>query len=196
MIVINTIDKSVAYRSHGGLHGGYLGLIQSYETISINGYNPKSHVSRIKVIPGTQTNDLPIMVGPWPLRSKSLVLTPKSNSNYPDYGSLSFSSDFSNFKIFQGESLINFRIGATSNTIKGVYYIDWTPNELVQEGVDGDLYSTPVSIMVEVCEVKEKSVIISVSNIPKLYTGSTSIPIKVSLGNAPATDITDRKSVV
>lgn len=81
-------------------------------------------------------------------------------------------------------------MSASSTLAKGLYYINWESDEAKQPGVNDNWYIAPVSLLVEVCEGDEETVAINLATIPTLYKGYTSIPIKVSLDQAPASDLT------
>ncbi|CAG9312563.1 unnamed protein product [Blepharisma stoltei] len=123
------------------------------------------------------------------MKSKSYKLSPTPNSNYPDSGNIKYTSGFHSYTIFQMSSQFNFRVAATSSAVSGIYYIDWgTPTEKLQDGVSNPLYVAPLSTMIEVCSSLSAATV-TVDTLPTLYQYYTSIPIKVSLVNAPATQL-------
>ncbi|CAG9312215.1 unnamed protein product [Blepharisma stoltei] len=192
--IYNDTANLVLGKSYGVLNSAYIGYNRSYIPIEVNSYSPKSvgqtSDNRIRLLPGTQSDDITISIGNWPMRSKKLILTPHSNPNYPDDYIFEYSSTFHDWTILQMYDSMTFRIAALSNATSGLYYIDWSTEETVQPGVSSDLYGSPYSILVEVCEPETENVAITVGQIPNLVVGYTSIPISVTLGAAPATDIT------
>ncbi|CAG9312582.1 unnamed protein product [Blepharisma stoltei] len=124
------------------------------------------------------------------MKSKSYKVSPISNANYPDSSTLKYSSTFHAYTIFQMNSQFNFRVAATSSAATGIYYIDWgTPTEKLQDGVTNSLYVAPLSTMIEVCSSLSTATV-TVDTLPTLYQYWTSIPIKVYLANAPASQLT------
>lgn len=188
VMLVDITNANVVSKSYGVLHSGYLGLSQSTNPVDIGGYDAKSGEGRLKLTPGVQSGDITINVGSW-MRSKSLILTPTTNPNYPDGGNLKYTSAFNDWRVLQGEEQLTFRIAATSSISKGLYYVNWATREVLQPGISTDVYSAPVSILVEVCEESTTKVLITIASIPTLYKGYTSIPIKVSLAQAPASDL-------
>jgi hypothetical protein len=125
------------------------------------------------------------------MMSKSVVFTPATNANYPDGGNLKYTSWFHGFTAWQMINSINFRVSAKTGTSAGIYYIDWSTTEVLQPGVTTNRYIAPVSILVEVgCNGGETTTTITVAAIPSLYKGYNSIPISITLEQAPASDVT------
>ncbi|CAG9325862.1 unnamed protein product [Blepharisma stoltei] len=188
--ILNTKTHLVSSRSYGVLHSGFLGYSLNSYLIDINGYDPKTIANKVQIIPGTQSKDIPIyLASNWPLRSKSLKIMPKTNENYPDNGKLSYTSIHHNWIMWQMVSKIYFRVAADISIDNGIYCIDWDIKEITQEKVDNPIYSAPLSFLVEVCSQENSLVSINVADIPKLYMGTTSIPIAISLEYAPANDL-------
>ncbi|CAG9316465.1 unnamed protein product [Blepharisma stoltei] len=187
---IHTSATTISAKSYDILNAAYIGLNPSATDISANSYAPENGKGKIQLTPGTQSQDIPISISAsWPMKSKSLKLKPAANSNYPDNGNLEYTSIHFGFIVYQMVRQITFRISAKTGTPQGIYYIDWTTEEEKQPGVTANLYSPPLSIMVEVC-TPSTTLVPTVANIPTLYKGYKSIPIAVSLPLSPATDIT------
>mmetsp|Transcript_14067 Transcript_14067/g.14122 ORF Transcript_14067/g.14122 Transcript_14067/m.14122 type:complete len:173 (+) Transcript_14067:4375-4893(+) len=126
--VYNDTANLMLGKSYGVLNSAYIGYNRSYIPIEVNSYSPDSvgqtSDDRIKLLPGTQSDDITISVGDWPMRSKKLILTPHSNPNYPDDYTFQYSSIYHNWTIFQMYKSMTFRIAALSNATSGIYYID------------------------------------------------------------------------
>mmetsp|Transcript_26684 Transcript_26684/g.4744 ORF Transcript_26684/g.4744 Transcript_26684/m.4744 type:complete len:89 (+) Transcript_26684:1722-1988(+) len=85
--------------------------------------------SRIKVIPGTQTNDLYIstLIGSLePLAADQLAFTLSINSFQSSRGSLTITSAKNDYTMHSGEYYINFRISASIDSDQGIYWMDAT----------------------------------------------------------------------
>ncbi|CAG9323210.1 unnamed protein product [Blepharisma stoltei] len=185
---ISATSTAISAKSYGILNSAYLGY--SLNTISaiIGSYDPATKNGKIQVAPGTQTSDITITLDDnWPLKSRSLKLTPTTNTNYPDSGKLKYTSAHYNWIIYQMCSSLNFRVSALTGAAVGIYYIDWAVNETPQTGLSNQ-YSAPLSIIVEVCTLSAATIIIA--DIPNLIIGAQSIPIAVTLTNSPASDLT------
>jgi hypothetical protein len=68
-------------------------------------------------------------------------------------GSLSITSVYHDFTIFDTEYRIPFRVGASASSDLGVYYINWTVTETSYEGSNTNAYDPPVKTLVEVNNV-------------------------------------------
>lgn len=177
--------KSVVAKSYGVLHSGYLGLQTEYESPQVGSYDPANSSGAIELTKGTQSEDLKIRLESW-LRSSSITLKPSINTNYPDEDKLTLSSS-SNWMIKQGEDHLVYRISAAADIASGIYYIDWDLTETKFTGISTNHYTAPVSTLVEVCDADILTV--SIADIPSLYKGYDSIPIKVSVAKAPDTQL-------
>ncbi|CAG9310326.1 unnamed protein product [Blepharisma stoltei] len=192
-IAISQFSTGKTYaKSYGVLHSGFIGYTLSTTSISVGSYDATNASGGIKLLPGQQSSDITVSLldsNSWPLKSKSLKLSPTSNTNYPDNGALAYSSLHYSYTAFQMTSQIKFRVAATSSAVSGIYYIDWgTPVESLQDGVSTALYSAPLSILVEVCS-SLTAISITVDSLPTFYQYYTSLPIKVTLANSPATQL-------
>ncbi|CAG9312525.1 unnamed protein product [Blepharisma stoltei] len=192
-IAVSQFSTGKTYaRSYGVLHSGFIGYTLSTTDLSIGNYDPTNTSGGIKLLPGQQSSDITISLldsNSWPMKSKSLKLSPTSNANYPDNGNLKYTSAQYSFIAFQMVSQIKFRVSATSSAAQGIYYIDWgTPVETLQDGVSSPLYSAPLNILVEVCS-SLTAVSITVDPLPSIYQYYTSLPIRVALANSPATQL-------
>lgn len=190
VFVYDESSQNILSKSYGVLNSAYLGFTTSYYILNANRFNPILTTNRVVVYPGTQTNDLSITTGSIPCRSKKVTLKPTVSTVTPDNLGISITSSFHNFEIFQMVSEIKFRVAASISLSKGLYYITWDSTEMTQLGIDKYQYQPPYSTLVEVPSKATSIYTIIVSTIPKLMIGYTSIPIKVSLPFAPASDLT------
>ncbi|CAG9312523.1 unnamed protein product [Blepharisma stoltei] len=179
-------------KSYGVLNSAYVGYTLSTTDISTGTYEPNRASGGIKLLPGQQSKDITISVldnKKWPMRSKSLKLKPITNVNYPDNGNIKYTSATHNFTAYQMTSTINFRVSATISAATGIYYIDWgKPVETLQEGVSNNIYSAPVSMLIEVCSTLA-ALTISIDQLPTFYHSYISLPIKVTPSYPPATQL-------
>ena len=184
---------SLAYtsRSYPNMNAAYANFYDGYRPILVNGYIPQSRASRILVYAGTQTNDVFIATESTgkPMAAKQVVFTPITNSRTPDGGKLKFTSVQSNWTLFQSFYSIQFRVCAAIDTTKGLYYIDWSNNETKQTGLNDVQYNIPASTLVEVVGKTSGKYTFGIATIPNVPIGFTSVPIKVSISNAPCTDV-------
>ncbi|CAG9312558.1 unnamed protein product [Blepharisma stoltei] len=191
-IAISQSSKTQIYaESWPNLNSAYIGYTVGYGSSYSTSSTASS--SKISLLPGTQSTDQTISIldsNSWPMKSKSFKLSPTSNANYPDSGNLKYTSAFHAFTVYQMTPQFNFRVAAKSSAATGIYYIDWgTPTEKLQDGVTNSLYVAPLSTMIEVCSSLTPATV-TVDTLPTLYKYYTSIPIKVSLANAPASQLT------
>ncbi|CAG9328924.1 unnamed protein product [Blepharisma stoltei] len=189
VLVYDNTNLSIIGKSYGLLNSAYLGFTRSYYPLSINNYSPMLMTNRVVVYSGSQSSDLVISTGSWPCVSQKVVLTPTINAQTLDNGGIKLTSSIHEFTIYQMVNEINFRVSASSATAAGLYYVDWSTAEVVQDGIENSQYVAPYNLLVEVTDGISKMYMISVDTIPMLYIGYTSIPIKVSIPAAPATDI-------
>mmetsp|Transcript_15879 Transcript_15879/g.15835 ORF Transcript_15879/g.15835 Transcript_15879/m.15835 type:complete len:2183 (-) Transcript_15879:22-6570(-) len=190
-IAINQNSKTQIYaESWPNLNSAYIGYSVGYG----NSYStsPSQTVSKIGLMPGQQSTDISVSIldtNNWPMKSKSYKLSPTTNANYPDSGNLKYTSAFYGFTVYNMVPQFTFRVAASSSATTGIYYIDWgTPTEKLWDGVQNTLYVAPTSMLIEVCS-SLSTVTPTVDTMPTLYQYYTSIPIKVSLTNAPATQL-------
>ncbi|CAG9330116.1 unnamed protein product [Blepharisma stoltei] len=196
LYVVDSTNKVLTGRTYGVLNSGYLGYsLSTASSIDVNSYKGSTKANHIQLLPGQQSGDISISVvsgsNNFGLKSQKLVLTAKTNSNYPDTASnIKFTSFYHSYTAFQLDSEIAFRVSAATGTALGIYYIDWTVVETRQDGVANNIYSAPLSVMVEVCSTPTTGTIVpTVDTLPTLYVGYTSIPIFVTLPSAPATQL-------
>ncbi|CAG9314827.1 unnamed protein product [Blepharisma stoltei] len=188
LAITSTTNTAISYKSYGILNSAYLGFALSTTSTKVGSYNPANMSGKIQVAPGTQTSDITVKLDDaWPLASRSVKLTPSSNVNYADSGNLKYTSAHYSWMIYQMYPSLNFRVAALTGTAVGIYYIDWAITEVPQTGLSA-IYSTPLSIMVEVCQISAAT--ISIATIPTINIGTKSIPIAMTLSNAPASDLT------
>jgi hypothetical protein len=84
-----------------------------------------------------------------------------------------------------------FRVAAALNTAKGLYYINWGKDETRQNGATKDSYHPPPKTMVEVVAMVSNKYQFSVDTlVTAIPIGTTSVPIRIHVSNAPATDAT------
>ena len=191
--VYHTTATSLAYtaRSYPNMNAAYANFYDGYRPILVNGYSPQSKTGRITVFAGTQTGDVYITTESLakPMAAKQIVFTPTTNSRTPDGGKLKYTSNQDSWTLFQSFYSIQFRVCASIDTTKGLYYIDWSNNETKQTGLSDVQYDIPASTMVEVVGKTASKYTFGVSIIPNVSTGFTSVPIKVSISNAPCSDV-------
>ena len=192
--VYRTSASSLVYtsRSYPNMNAAYANLYDGYRSLLVNGYNPQSRANRIVVYAGTQSSDVLITTvsTALPLAAKTIVLTPVTNSRTPDGGKLKYTSVQDEWTLFQSYYSIQFRVCAAIDTTKGLYYIDWSNNETKQTGLNDVQYNIPASTLVEVVGKTAGKYTFGVSTIPNVSTGFTSVPIKVTISNAPCLDVT------
>ena len=185
-------------RSYHNINAAYAGFYDGYRPLTVNTYNPLSKINRIVVYAGTQTTDLYLSTGgsTTPMAAKQIVFTPTTNGKTPDSGKLLYTSVTDNFILFQSFYQMQFRVAAAIDMVKGLYYINWSNNETKQTGVTDVQYDIPANTLVEVIAKVAGQYTFAVSNIPNISTGYTSVPIKVTITNAPHADVTVNIAVV
>jgi len=179
-------------RSYNNMNAAYANFYDGYRPLLVNGFSPQSKTNRIMVYAGTQTSDVYLTTESTgkPMAAKQIVLTPTTNSRTPDGGKLKYTSASDSWTLFQSFYSIQFRVCAAIDTTKGLYYIDWSNNETKQTGLNDVQYDIPASTLVEVVGKTSGKYTFGVSTIPNVSTGFTSVPIKVTISNAPCTDVT------
>jgi hypothetical protein len=179
-------------RSYPNMSPAYANLYDGYRPVLVNQFNPQSKLNRIVVYAGTQSGDLYITTAATssPMAAKQIVFTPTTNSRTPDGGKLKYTSVADGWTLFQSYYQSQFRVCAAIDTTKGLYYIDWSNNETKQTGLNDVQYDVPASTLVEVIGKTSGKYTFAISNIPNVSTGFTSVPIKVSISNAPCSDVT------
>ncbi len=84
-----------------------------------------------------------------------------------------------------------FRVAAALNTAKGLYLINWGKDETKQNGAVKDSYHPPPKTMVEAVAMVSNKYQFSVDTlVTAIPIGTTSVPIRIHVSNAPATDAT------
>ena len=185
-------------RSYGQLSAAYTGSSSNRLNLAVNGYDPNLQTNKITVYPGTQSNDIAITTVSInePMLAQRVTLTPTTNERTPDGGLLKYESYVHEFAMFLEQTSINFKITADLNITKGLYYIDWAVDELPQSGYT-ERYNPPPKTLVEIPALTEKKYHVSVAQLVYAVPhGETSVPIIVSIPNAPASDIKVSLSVV
>jgi hypothetical protein len=89
----------------------------------------------------------------------------------------------------QEEWQINFRVAAARESVKGLYYMNLKLEETVQPGVDKALYVAPPPTLVEIAPFVKGKYEFVVSSVPSVTAGTTSVPIGISVTNAPHTKV-------
>jgi hypothetical protein len=181
VLVLDTATKAYSYRSYGVLSKAYLGFRYVSKRLVFS-YDGQVKSNFIVVYPGTETSDLTISTVKSPSSAKQIVLRPRT---YLDAYGLTYRSKDHNFTLLQGQQSVNFRVATAADTSKGLYYIDWTIDETT-----GHTYSRPVRTLVEVAAKTRHKFSIQVPALPSVPRGSTSLPISLSVTNAPATNVT------
>ena len=193
IFVYQTDANNRAYlsRPYSQQNAAYLGFLQPLRTFVVNSYNPQNKNNRVVVYPGTQSMDIPIMTAnnSWPLEAKYVTFSAKVNANTPDGSALTFTSFRDNWVMLQDEWLINFRVSAAANALKGLYLVTWSITEGKQPTVSSNWYSPPPQTLVEVPAFKANVYSFSVDDIPPIPVGTTSLPVSVWVSNAPQSDV-------
>jgi hypothetical protein len=193
IFVYNTASTSLAYtaRSYGVLSSAYLGFTRSGKQLLVNSYNPQNKNNRIVVFAGSQTTNIVISTESTskPLSAKKIVFTPATNSRTSDSGKLAYTSYINAFTLWQDKYSLNFRVAAKVDLGKGLYYIDWTIEESKEDGLTENAYNRPVKTLVEVVAKTSKKYKFAVASIPAISKRGKSAPIKISIDNAPASDV-------
>ena len=183
--------KSISSRPYAMQNAAYLGFLQPLRSFSVNHFNPQSRANRIIVYPGTQSIDIPIRTAnsSWPLEAKSVAFAASVNGNTPDNGGFHFSSFKHSWLMLQDEWEINFRVAAAATMNKGLYYITWALTETKQPQVTEGFYSPPPNTLVEVPAYKAHIYAFSVDTVNAISVGTTSLPVRVRVNNAPHADV-------
>ena len=189
-----TSSHQYTSRSYGMLNSAYIGLSYVSRELFVNNYDPQNKSNRIIVYAGTQTQDIKITTSgeDAPMAARKVELNPYTNPRTSDADGLSYSSRLHSFNFMQADLEIWFRVGASIDMAKGLYYINWNMNEQHQEGSKHYHYHPPVKTLVEVVAKTPGRHSISVeqdSNIT-FQVGYTSPPIRLSVANSPASDVT------
>ena len=188
----NSSTNFYSSRSYDNLHAGYASFQQPNRALWVNFYDPFSKSNRIVVSAGSQTTDLLISTADsnQPLAAKMIEFSPATSTSTPDSGKLTYTSTSTNWKLSQGKWSIPFRIGAAIDMSKGLFYIDWTITETKEAGRSENQYDPPVSTLVEVQAKTSAKFMFSVSSVPTLTTGYSSVPIRLAVPNSPHSDVT------
>ena len=125
------------------------------------------------------------------MTAKMIVLEPSINSGTPDDGKMTFTSRLNEFKIYQEQQTIYFRIAADISLAKGLYYIDWKITETVQIGAIANSYQPPVSTLVEVISASNYNIqeVKLELNTGLLTVGIPSLPLLITIPNAPESEV-------
>lgn len=184
--------RTISSRPYAMQNAAYLGFLQPLRSFSVNNFNPQSRTNRIMVYPGTQSVDIPIRTAnsSWPLEAKSVAFSASVNGNTPDNGGFSFSSFKHSWLMLQDEWEIHFRVAAAATMQKGLYYLTWAITETKQPQVTEGWYSPPPNTLVEVPAYKAQIYAFNVDSINAISVGTTSLPVRVRVNNAPHTDVT------
>ena len=84
------------------------------------------------------------------MAARKVELNPYTNPRTSDADGLSYSSRLHSFNFMQADLEIWFRVGASIDMAKGLYYINWNMHEQHQEGSKHYHYHPPVKTLVEV----------------------------------------------
>jgi hypothetical protein len=193
IFVYNSASAALAYtgRTYGVLSRAYLGFSRSRKQLIVNSYNPQAKNSRIVVFAGSQTSDLLIATESTskPCSAKKIVFRPSTNSRTSDSGKLVYTSKIHKFILWQNDLSLLFRVAAKASLGKGLYYIDWTIEEFKEDGLIDNAYNRPVKTLVEVVGKTSMKYKFAVSTIPAVAKGGKSTPVKISIDNAPSSDV-------
>lgn len=189
--VSSSSNQQYLAKSYSHTSGAYLGFMENLRMFVVNGYKPQTRANRIVVWPGTQTTDLAITTvnSTWPLQAKKITFSPATNSRTPDASALKYTSFRHAFIMQQEEWQINFRVAAARDSVKGLYYMNLKLEETVQPGIDKGLYVAPPPTLVEIAPFVAGKYAFAVSSVPSVTVGTTSIPIGISVSNAPHTSV-------
>jgi len=191
--IYNSASAGLQYtsKSHFNLNSAYLGFMQPQRPIFVNNYSPADNSNRILVWPGTQTDLLTISTvnSTFPMSANKLVLAPTVNSKTPDGGRIKFTSVKDNFVMLFGDQTIHFRVSADIAIPKGLYYISWQSTETYQNGTIVPLYSPPPMTLIEIPSLVRGKYTFTVSSVPSVPVGGSSLPIKVAISNPPHSDV-------
>lgn len=193
LFVYNGASSAMQYtsKSYAGLNSAYLGFMQPLRSLSVNNYNPADGKNRVVVWPGTQTDLLPISTvnSTFPMSARMLVFTYTINSKTPDGGRLKLSSVKDSFVMLFSEQTIYFRVAADIATPRGLYYVSWQVTETSQNGTFTNQFIAPPMTLIEVPSLVPRKYSFTVSNVPAIPVGGSSLPIKVSISNPPHTEV-------
>lgn len=189
--VSSSTNQQYLAKSYGHTSGAYLGFMENLRKFVVNGYVPQSRANRIVVWPGTQTTNLALTTvnSTWPLEAKKVTFSASTNSRTPDASALKYTSFTHGFVMQQEEWQINFRVAAARESVKGLYYMNLKLEETVQPGVDKALYVAPPPTLVEIAPFVKGKYEFVVSSVPSVTAGTTSVPIGISVTNAPHTKV-------
>ena len=199
IIVYDSANRAITSRSHLETHDGYLGFFDAGRHLFVNDYSPQLKENRIVVFAGTQTEDIYITTESEskPNASKSIQFAYEVSSYYPDAGAadkITVTSE-DDWILSENQHKLSFRLSADINMAKGLYYIDWEITEELHDGVDENVYQPPIKTLVEVVEKVEAKYEFEVGEIYDQYIDLASIPIPISVSNAPNADVTIQISV-
>jgi len=105
-----------------------------------------------------------------PLAADKAVFTNTLNGYNSTRGSFAFTSVQDNFTMYSSEYYYNFRISASIDTDRGLYYMNTEVVETKLQGAESDLYDPSVKTLIEVFP-KQKAVM-TVAAIPGIRIGS------------------------
>lgn len=191
--IYNSATTGLQYtsKSHSNLNSACLGFMQPQRSLFVNNFNPADNSNRILVWPGTQTDWLTISTAnsTFPMSANKLVLVPTVNSKTPDGGRIKFTSVQDQFVMLFSDQTIHFRVAADITTPKGLYYISWQTTETYQNGTSVPLYNPPPMTLIEVPSLVRGKYTFTVSNVPSVPVGGSSLPIKVAIANPPHSEV-------
>lgn len=189
MFTYDLSKKSYTGRSYCNLNSAYVGFDYAYSTISVNGG------TRITVYAGSYTTDKYITANTnGQMASKSIKLTPSNNTRVrksPD-SNIDFQSPVHDYTMYGGVTQIAFRVGAGISLAKGIYYINWAIEETSYSANSATIhYHQPAKTMVEVVAKTTNKFAFVVDSFTggKVYVGTYSPDISVSISNSPFTDV-------
>jgi hypothetical protein len=190
--VYNKLNKVYTSRTYENVHSAYIGLVAAHKQMSINGYQALSKSNRIQIWAGSQSTDLQISTQSvlYPCQSQSLTFTPSISGNTTMSSLITFSSIWHQFIMFQDDVRINFRIAVAKSTPKGLYYVQWKVDEVRQTGVQISPYDPLAQTLVEVVSASSSKYACQIAPIPLVQRGVPSMPIAISITNAPHSDLT------
>ena len=170
--------------SYDNLNAAYIGLDQTGDLLSSINAVTGTIGRRRQVFAGTRTDKILINTGEWPLYSKKLSVVPQIEES-----GISFYSPLHNYTIYKWGKEMWFEVGVDKDTSAGVYFIEWSVDELPDDRREKS-FNAPYKIILEVCEFTEEVLDIEIADIPTIFYGNSSIPVAVEAEKAPNSELT------
>lgn len=178
-------------RSYANANSAFLVYEDPYKPFIVNNYDPVTRENRVIVRAGTQTGDIYVRTEgqrAW-VTAKKVVFAVATDRSTPDEGRLKYTSEKDEWTMWQGAFSMQFRVAAAVSAVPGLYYLDWLITETSPVGGTQD-YRPPVRTLVEVVGKQSGVCAFTVSPVPSLPIGSSSLPILVQTAHSPHTAVT------